>query len=486
MDLILTPLRLQLKAIAMLVIPVIEKSVTVFEGCLWEYSLPEYRKNIFTKHKRDEDRSPPQIEPLTMNSRRRRSGTKGCLVQQIFNRPYYNPAFTLEMHAADEVSETKLFYAIGSHKGGTDIQDWTEMGGSSLTVPAKLPGGIPLYWSVKAKNNQGLEAISQCFLDTYDSTLPDGRVEHAYRYSSHPSKLVGSVMAFEDSPLKEIHNKAIGYSPGKFGSQFIGWQPIRLDRSNPRTSIDSQLKYFSHPKEGKLVAYILQNTKLRTPELCAQACLSYGFNCISFDYEHHSESCDLHDVVAGANAYLRISGTYYNYERLGIGYHTLLEYDHLTLEHGTQYFLNVQVNNILGYQGYLIGEGTFVDFTPPEPGVVRNNSSDTMKADGCNAAVTQRCEEVTWKENHRYVYFSILTVYLPFTCVTITVFTFAIMSNKHVSGMLGLIFLLISRVVIDGQGSETVFNGHDPQQDELYTLTNHYVTGITTTVNSIT
>jgi len=46
--------------------------------------------------------------------------------------------------------------------------------------------------------------------------------------------------------------------------------------------------------------------------------------------------------------------------------------------------------------------------------------------------------------------------------------------------------LIISRVVIDGQESETVFNGHAPQVDELYTLTNHYVTGTSFIVNSIT
>ncbi|WAR20773.1 DNER-like protein [Mya arenaria] len=60
-----------------------------------------------------------------------------------------------------------------------------------------------------------------------------------------------------------------------------------------------------------------------------------------------------------------------------------------------------------------------------------NNLTDNFKADRCNASVTQRCNEVTWKANHR--------------------------------------------TIVDGPGSGTVFNGHEPLIDELYTLTNHYV-----------
>jgi len=398
MDLQFTPIRLELYLFVEWVYP---KEI-IYNKTIWEYKAPTITKNIFTKHKKADDPTPPNIEPLTINERRRRSGNKGCHVQQVLNRPYYDPAFILELHASDEVSETKLFYAIGSHKGGTDLQDWTVMGGCFLMVPAKLPGGIPIYWSIKANNSQGRYEIVQCFLNTYDSTLPDGRVEHAYQISSHPSKLVGSVVAFEDSTLKQYHRTAVGYNPGRFGSQVIGWKSLRLDQSSPRTGVSGQLKFFTHPKDGKLVAHVLKTTAdVSTAEQCAELCVSYGFNCISFDYEHHTQTCDLHDVVAGANAYLRISGTYSNYERLGIGYNTAIEYDDLPLEHGAQYFLNAQVNNVLGYQAYLIGEGTLVDFTPPEPGLIRNNRSDTLRADGCTAAVTQRCEEVTWKENHR-------------------------------------------------------------------------------------
>ena len=34
-----------------------------------------------------------------------------------------------------------------------------------------------------------------------------------------------------------------------------------------------------------------------------------------------------------------------------------------------------------------------------------------------------------------------------------------------------------SRVIVDGPGAATVFSGHEPLFDELYTLTNHYISG---------
>jgi hypothetical protein len=59
------------------------------------------------------------------------------------------------------------------------------------------------------------------------------------------------------------------------------------------------------------------------------------------------------------------------------------------------------VRNVLGYDAYLIGEGTMVDFTPPEPGIIKNAKSDILRADKCTAAITQQCIDVTWKNNHR-------------------------------------------------------------------------------------
>jgi hypothetical protein len=78
------------------------------------------------------------------------------------------------------------------------------------------------------------------------------------------------------------------------------------------------------------------------------------------------------------------------------------EFEHLNLTHGMVYFFTARVTNVLEYMSYLIGEGTMVDYTPPEPGPVGDVMSDVIHADNCNAAPTQRCERPTWLPNHRY------------------------------------------------------------------------------------
>ena len=445
LDLILIPIKLILKAFAELNFFI--KTVTIFEGNIWEYAAPAINKMIFEKHTLNKDVSPPEILPTTLHTvgvkkgandkpgdilkekpegqpeeqpdeqpdeqpeeqpeeteRRKRADQEGCVVHQVLGRSHKDTAFELEMNAADPTSDVKISYCIGTHQGGTNLQDWTDIGGFSILQPAELPGGIPIYWTMKAKNSEGLEATAQCSLDTFDNTLPDGRVEHAYTFSSHRNKLIASVMVFDDSPLAETHYKAVGYSPGEFGSHFIDWQVMRLDLSSDRLDGEGNLKKFTVPRLGALIAPILQSQKALTPEDCASICLDHGSNCVSFDFEDTSQTCVLHDRVEGANAYLRVSGSYQNYERLGTGYHAPVEYTDLELKHGTLYFVNAKVTNVLGYEAYLFGEGTTIDLTPPEPGPVGEASQDILKADGCNAAITQRCVDVTSYENHRYVH----------------------------------------------------------------------------------
>lgn len=399
MDLLLTPIRLVLKGFAELFL--IFTTVTVFEADIWHYKAPTIQRNIFTTTNKGKDNSPPEFTPNTMNSRRKREGPRGCILKQLIGRSPIDTAFMLEVATQDEVSDVKMFYAIGTQRGGTNVVDWTKMGGASLEVPTTLPGGIPLHWTVKAGNSEGLFAYTHCHLETFDSTIPDGRVDPSYAYSSHPTKLSGTVVVFDDSPLVETHKVAVGYSPGQFGSEFIPWKPFTLQNTQARNGETNELKYFSIPKTGKLTSVPFKTVTVEHDFQCAKECVNFGAKCVSFDFEYHSETCDLQAFVQGPNAKLRVSGTYKNYERLGVGSNSYVSYENLDLSHGTAYYINADITNTLGYKAFLVSEGTIVDFTPPETGPLGTGYQESMHADGCRAAITQRCVEVTWLNNHR-------------------------------------------------------------------------------------
>ncbi|XP_069134676.1 uncharacterized protein [Argopecten irradians] len=428
MDLVLVPLKLDLRGFAELFL--LFKTVTVFDKSIWSYTTPTINYNIFTTPMIGEDSSPPEFPPNTVGSRKRREGPRGCLLEQVKNRSPLDAAFKLEVSALDETSKVTLLYAIGTQHGGTNVVDWTEMGGASLLVPTNdLPSGIPLYFTVKARNTQGLEAFSYCMLPTYDTTIPDGRVDPSYKFSSHPNKISGTVVTFDDSTLVPSHEKALGFSSGQYGSEFLSWNSLDIDKTTVRDGVNDELKHFGVPRDGKLTAPNFKTAKARSAVDCAKLCLEYSIKCVSFDYEYHSEVCDMHEVVEGPRASLRLSGTYKNYERLGVGHSSYVLYDNLDLAHATAYYINAKITNTMGYTGYLSSLGTTVDFTPPFTGPLGPDAKVTMRASGCSAAPTQRCVEVTWNENHRMVF--------------------------------------------DDEESRTVFNGHKPLEDEKYTINNH-------------
>ena len=108
-------------------------------------------------------------------------------------------------------------------------------------------------------------------------------------------------------------------------------------------------------------------------------------------------------MLLGANAQ-RIEGASQIYERLGNSFNAFLRYENLPLRHGTRYYVNVDVENVLGYRSTLTSHGTMVDFVPPEPGPVGEVMSDNVTAGGCDVSILQRCEEhVPNRLNHRQV-----------------------------------------------------------------------------------
>ena len=410
LDISLVPIRLKLEAYCILEFKLciwkcFKITITIFRGKLWTYSMKPITSNIFTNIKDEKDTSPPEFTSPGLTgpgSRRKRQTTNQCIVKQIPGRNNKDPAYELQIAADDDKSNIKMFYAIGTQQGGTNVLDYTEMGGFSLLVATnELPNAIPLYWTVKAVNSQGTDAFVYCMLKTYDTTLPDGRVDPSYKYSAHPNALSGTIKVYEDSDLMQIHSKAVGFSSGTYGSEIKSWENLTLDTSSHRPEIPNNLKYFSVQKDGRLTNTPFAIYVTHTPQDCATECIKSGIRCVSFDYAYLTESCELQHVVEGPNTKLRKSGTYTNYERLGIGYTSFERYENFPLEHGKMYYINARIVNVLGYVGYLHSYGTMVDFSPPIPGPLGSNFQEKFLADGCKASIAQRCVEVTWKENHR-------------------------------------------------------------------------------------
>ncbi|XP_013400530.1 uncharacterized protein LOC106166499 [Lingula anatina] len=229
MDLVLVPLKVRLSAYVHLKLLFV--TVTVFDHTLWKYKMDPIRHNIFDKSNVGRDNSPPD--------------RPNCTVKQLGGQDYTDPAFILEAASCDSVSDVKLHYAIGSHPGGTDVSGWTEMGGSPLTVSQKMVDGIPLYFTVKAINSQGLEAISTCKLETYDVTPPDGRLEASHAYTSHPHRISGTLTIFDDSPLEEIQYKCVGFGQGPTNAEVVNWLPFYPDKMPKNKDIENELSHFS-------------------------------------------------------------------------------------------------------------------------------------------------------------------------------------------------------------------------------------------------
>ncbi|XP_067664253.1 uncharacterized protein [Haliotis asinina] len=432
MDMEMVPLTLELSAYAK--IRLIFTTKTVYRGRLWHYSTPTIRRNIFTHPYKGTDSSPPTFSKNAVGTRNRRStGSGGCEVKQLKGRSPSDTAFLLKVTTYDDVSDVKVDYAIGTYSGGTNVVDWTEMSGNTLTMPAKLTQGIPLYWTVRARNSEGGEALTQCMLHTYDNTPPDGRVDEDFRISSNPFELGGTVVVLDDSVVDPQQEIALGFGPGAQGYEIISWEPVSLERTTMRSGEPTDLKYFSLPNTGSLTAKPMKTLTTRFDYECAKQCIAFGQNCVSFDFEYNLQTCDLHSVSEGPSAALRFKGNYKSFERLGVGQNHYKIFKNLNLTHKETYFMNTHVTNELGYESHLTSHGTLIDLTPPSPGPVGNSTRDETTFDGCSASILQRCKELSKLPNHRKI--------------------------------------------IDGADGETVFNGHKRLFDEKYTLSNNLIGG---------
>ena len=235
------------------------------------------------------------------------------------------------------------------------------------------------------------------------STLIIGVFTPFGRCSSHRSQLNANVVLYEDSELSyDGLYHAVGYSPSSYGNEVVDWLPLNVSNSVTRGEATGDLGNFGPPRPGRLASTPERSTKTGTVSACASQCAK-SLTCLSFSYSQLLGDCELQAVVEGAHAERRTDQHFQTYERVDKARTASLRYENLPLRHGTMYYVNVDVTNVLGYRSTLTSKGAMVDFTPPEPGVIKDAALDVVVADGCAASVIQRCvNTVEGTLNHRY------------------------------------------------------------------------------------
>ena len=120
--------------------------------------------------------------------------------------------------------------------------------------------GVPLHWTVKAKNTQGLETVLQCSIGSYDVTLPSGRMEANHIKTSHPNKLSSSMIVIDDSPLIEEQFVAVGAGEHYYGHSVVDWHHFELEKNPINEEASGPLEHFASGRVGRLTATPFKTT----------------------------------------------------------------------------------------------------------------------------------------------------------------------------------------------------------------------------------
>ncbi|XP_019624877.1 PREDICTED: uncharacterized protein LOC109470382 isoform X2 [Branchiostoma belcheri] len=449
MDMNLVPLRLELRGILELTIPLPFKTITktLINKLLWQYATPTIHATIFAINSDEPDTSPPDFKvyssPFENGVARRAAQTTNCIVKQQYGRDYTEPAFLLELAVDDDRSEVDLTYSVGVTRGGSDQVLDQPLGGFTTIVAQILRGGVPLYFTVTATNSAQQTALATCELPTYDVTLPGGRVTPDFISTSHPGILRASAVALDDSALVN-QKEAVGYGRKVYGDQVVPWKNINITKIHVEISIGHDphdtrnLEYFAAPRLGRVLSKPHHVAHYPYAQKCARDCLALpATKCLSFNYDYSDNGrCELLEEIEGHGVVMYTDGIFHNFERLGIGHAVEVAHEDLELIHDHLYYYNLFLNNTVGYTNILTSPAVIADFVPPSPGPLANVSHDVTAAEVCEELVPDewedRCVEQTPLPNHR--------------------------------------------AIIDGEGSRTVFNGNKPLEDLRYFRPNTYVT----------
>ncbi|XP_063408918.1 uncharacterized protein LOC134692399 [Mytilus trossulus] len=454
MDLDMTPIRLKLKVLITLEIPLLFTSIkiTLFKATIWQYSSPTIRQNIISNWKKEKDLTGPVITEFIdkPGKKREKRSTANCLVRQIPNQDYTEPQFEISIHAGDDRSGVRLYLNVGTVPGGRDVLNARELAGPATILSEKLTAtGVPLYFTVTAENDSGQKSTASCYLSTYDITPPGGRFDEDYKSTSNPSVIKASVTVYEDSELVET-KVAMGYGKGIWGDQLVPWNDVELGQSTiNHVTAESDplnrkvLEMFTSPRTGKLVGPKAgMDSSHHSPGDCARACADLpSTKCMSFNFDSADGTCELVEAIEGYHFKRSRSGYFSHYERLGVGKTKQFNFDLIQLSHNKIFFVNFLVRNHLGYSSIINTQGVLVDLTTPITGEIINASRDTLKHVDCLSLIP---------EEHRPDW---------------------IIRCKGISPD-----VKNHRLIVDGPGSKAVFNGMEPMKDLLFTRYNTYIT----------
>ncbi|XP_070573748.1 uncharacterized protein [Ptychodera flava] len=311
------------------------------------------------------------------------------------------------------------------------------MGGAAVVIAEMLPGGVVTHFTVTATDSANNAAIATCYLPTYDVSLPEGRVTSEFQATSRHDILRASAVVYDDSELKS-QKEGVGFGYGIFSDQIVPWTDVHVggkfasvaDQNDPLTE-------FTRERLGRLILSPFEVASYSRVSDCASHCLNViSTTCLSFNYDFGtSGTCEILLGIEGSAAELHESGRFHYYERLGVGHSLEFYHDDLLLRHGDVYYMQLQVQNDLGYENIISSEPIIADFSPPNPGIIENELIDQISNEPCLNFVPDewqfRCVETTELANYR--------------------------------------------IIVDGEGSACVFNGHTPYVDLLYTRANTYV-----------
>ncbi|CAH1258771.1 JAG1 [Branchiostoma lanceolatum] len=467
---VMVPFRLELRGIVVAHLIFFDK--TIVNILIWHWSTTSNTKKVKESENYKQDPSPPLFEggivPYAercgqlkgkwslLHSRQERkvvpaflcaqsgfvsSGKRSaradhCFVEQVKGRDYTEPAFQLGFHMEDERSEVRSTLCVGTYRGGCDAIGNEPIGGAWSPLSKTLPAGIPLYFTVTGTNARGLSSSVSCQMDTYDITPPVARITPSFYSTSNPLYLRASAIVQDDSSI-DIVRGGVGYGSDVYGDQVVSWHDVSLDTTGPPVTTANPLDNFAEGKKGRLNSRPHQTNRFVIPEDCAKLCLTFPTTkCLSFNYDYGSTgTCEILEELEVPGVRLHQTGHFHHYERRGVGKMLEFDFDSLSLRHDNLYYFNVYLQNSLGYASILTSRGIIVDHTPPSPGLISDNRWDQVYGEVCEDFIPDewehKCIQQTTLPNHR--------------------------------------------AIVDGEGSRTVFNGHEPLEDMLYTRANTYV-----------